>query len=280
MRYIFLFLSLIIIACKGPEGPRGPAGPPGSPVIYVSGYIYPSCYDTLCNFYYTHIDVAFPPSVPYVKLNDEEIPLQRWDYYYSTYVFHYDKYDTANFSPGDEILLEVVYKKPSGKSAKAYTQIHIPGDFDIISPDTSEFCLQLGSSLTIEWTESQGADCYRAYLYLHYHYYDTSGYYKCITIEKDTTINSTSVIFPAEALFPNIGEISQVDYSYGYSYVWAQSGPVIKEGEMGNIRGDGYGFFWSTYYGGYLNFYICGTALMNEEKFEPFEVYKKLIKLE
>ncbi len=263
MRKLALFLPVILafLGCgKGPTGPRGPAG---AERIYVLGQV-----DSKSQAWVT---VYFPPVIPWVTINQDTLSMWEdridptYDYYGTVFIA-----DSVSVSAGDLANLKVDYTE-----GIAIASAGVPGNFDIISPDTSQTAqIPVNSSFTVTWSTSSHADFYPVYFHLNYSYYDTSGNYGYFNLYVDTSITSTSITFPASRLFP--GDIDSIRYSGGYFGVSAMSGPEVKPGARGNVTGDGSGFFWGRNYGVEIYVAVQGTKTKAAKKPPKEELTNKL----
>jgi len=155
---------------------------------------------------------------------------------------------------GDPVNLKVDYTK-----GVATASIWVPGDFGIISPDTSQIAyIPVDSSFTVIRSTSNHCDFYLLHFSPYYWFYDTSGDYRYFDLYVGTAVTTTSITFPARRLFPT--DLARVDkYSHGHFVLSTRSGPRIEPGAAGNITGDGSGSFWITSYSPDLEVAVQGT---------------------
>lgn len=266
-------IMILILSCRGPrgpEGPQGPQGPEGPTNIYVMSFLFSSIDTSIAEAY-----VSFSPSIPNVKINNINIPF--WEVWRNTFYFY--KRGITTILPGSDANLEVTYIKADNSQGEANASVKVPGIFAITSHDTSQpVSIPLGSSFTVTWSSSQNANFYFVSFYLEYMYVDTAGEDKYFYCEKDTMITQNFIIFPSSFLFPNLNEIDSIMWSWGWFEVDAVSGPQIKEGEKGNVTGDGFGFFWGIIYGGVLGLYVEGGKFISRKETQSYEKLKEFLK--
>jgi hypothetical protein len=152
-------------------------------------------------------------------------------------------------SPGDSIHLSVNYIQSNGDSACAEANLMLPGPFTITFPDTATTMqVIVGSDITFGWTPSVGADAYNVVFAFVYCYYDTLGSPGIVEFIVDTLIADTMITFDSAHLFPNAAAIDSISENLSGAVIWAKSGPW-QGGEMGNVTGDGTGYFHGTTFG-------------------------------
>ncbi len=233
--FLCIGLALFIgafVGCKKEESPTETY----VPKLYLMGEIERYLYEGgdhpvfCCN---ENVYVSNTEAVPSVKINDQELELY---YYLSGFYFDGD----SSLTPGAEYELVVT----AGSNAATAT-VTLPGDFSIITPNTS-YVLPIGSSLNALWDSASYANYYRVHLLVHYAYYDTSGNYEGFSFSSDTILSETSITYENSLLFPNLSEIDSVGGGNGFLRVYAINGPSLAPDTPGNVSGDGIGFFWAT----------------------------------
>ncbi|MEN3044051.1 MAG: hypothetical protein ABDH37_02380 [Candidatus Hydrothermales bacterium] len=269
MKKLILIISIALIAtkCKGPKGEKGPPGPIN---IYVLGFVEHHKYNDTSE---AEVEVSFSPSIPDVKINDIDIPI----YYFYGSSFSFYKDNITTLSSGTNLNLKVTYKKSDGNQGEAIATAKIPGIFGITSP-YPEASIPVGGSLNVVWSQSLNANFYFANLYLYYEYIDLVGNHSRFSCDVETTLTQTSITFPPSVLFPDLNEIDSIYYSIGYFYVLGINGPKLEYGEMGNVEGDGSGFFWGVMLGDEIYVYISGTELITIQKPSPSEKLRSYLK--
>lgn len=244
--YLILILSLLsfLLGCEGPEGPQGPAGT--YPII-VNGYLNASPYDTV-NTAYASLYISKAPSIATVTINDTIIPF--YDFF-SVDMYYRDT--DFPISRGDSAHLFITYSDANGDSAIAWSDIILPGDFEIITPDTDYIDLAFGSDIEFVWTSSIGAEAYNIGFSFSCTYYDTSGLIRYSYRDLDSSpYYDTSITYTAEEIFPAPEEVDSLAYGGGHFSVNAFCGPC-EEGMEGNVLGDAIGFFTANTYGGVVH---------------------------
>lgn len=249
---ILLFL-IGIIAC---EGPQGPSGSEGTPRVYVTGELQsnvwfpliPTGFTTCSDPIVASVQVTDAPSIPSVTINGVACDLVNIEG--DNFIFY--NYDLP-VTLGDSAHLSVNYTKSDGGDGLAESDIIMPGPFAITAPDTSSTVeIPLGSDLTVNWTPSQSADVYVFDFYLYCSYYDTLGEWSFHNYNLDSLLIDTTITIQAGDLFPNEVEIDSLIGGSASLYLYAQHGPW-QEGALGNITGDGIGFFYGLTFGNYLS---------------------------
>ncbi len=258
---ISITLPTWFMGCTGPEGPTGPPGPS---VCFVHGFVRGPTVWTSSSLAY--VTVMNTPTIPSVELND--IPVTFLGIGLSP-AFEFLDFDFP-ISPGDPAILRVSYVKDDGSPAAAHANIRLPGEFEIVSHDTSEVVsVPVGSGLTIQWSSSDGADVYWVLLESWYDYIDTTGNRQEYSCTVDTVVTDTSMTFLSSRIFPNADEIDEVTDSGGWIDLYGVSGP-FEEGDKGNVVGDGIGFFCGVTFGGSIALAVEGSSYsaMDEREFE------------
>ena len=148
-----------------------------------------------------------------------------------------------------------------GNPASATAQIVMPGQFEIVSHDTSyTHSIDVGSDLTVIWSSSNNANAYLCHFHLSYHYIDTLGFENNFWFYQDTLVADTSLFYSYLRLFPDIVEIDSIlAYSYGSFSVESISGPCLVN-DVANVQGDAIGFFNGRVLGGYFALWVRNTA--------------------
>ena len=278
MRLTILIAGLILFT--GCEGPEGPQGPEGQLLIEVYGVVEtPSEWDPTPDAW---IYIQNSPSIPSVKVNNQQIPYRGWyDYGMEFYNSNID------ISIGDNANLGVNYSRLDGNSGIAQATTILPDTFHIIShnPDETVY-ISLGDSLEIKWNSSAGALAYEVDIWLDYEYYtleDTTNDSTIFMVPKyysiefyNKLVTDTSIIFTEEELFPENLNIDYIVYSWGGFDVDAIS-LNLTEGAMGNVTGDGYGFFFVWANGDYLNIEIAGTKSIVKKENKRSDSKKKFL---
>lgn len=122
----------------------------------------------------------------------------------------------------------------------AFARAVMPGNFAIVAPST-RYIHARDSVLRIAWSPSTAAQWYWVEVYADYDYNDSSGAWDNYSFSFDTLLTSTSLDLPPELMFPSfVAELLEGD---GSVVVWAGAGPANEPGDIGNVKGVGFGFF-------------------------------------
>jgi hypothetical protein len=216
---------MLLLACERPH----PVGP------LIQGLAYHESFDDGSESYYQVYlvyDVDGLPQIPAVKAND--IPIEM-----TYYQAQQGQYESEGYFPLDT----TIDLRISHYDGEAHCRVNMPGNTELTRPD-SRFVLGKGDPVTITWHKAHGASTYYLDLYINYEYNDTMGEWDDMEMEPDTTITDTTFTFPGDWLFPPI--VGEVLCGEGYIILWAQDGPPLLAGDMGNIKGHGFGFVASA----------------------------------
>jgi hypothetical protein len=249
-------LSLMILTgCEGDPGPQGPEGQTGTNLINVLGYIYgPTLTDSTPD---ASISVFNSPSVPSASINNIDL-----EHRPAPWPGHegFEFWDDLSISNGESASLLVTYTKLDGNPGTAQASGALPGSFEITSHDTGSVNpISLQSDLTITWSASSGMDAYLVHFSSHYHYTDYLGNQHYGSTYYDSLLITTTITYTPTQIVPNPSEIDTLDYINGGFYIYAVDGPIF-QGDIGNVTGEGYGFFLCSTYGGALDFSSDSTS--------------------
>jgi len=202
--------------------------------------------------------------IPLITINKDTLPIEFFDigpteFYYSGHI--------TGINHGDQYELKVDYGDGKGEVTDT-----LPGEFSIISPDTS-FVLHKGNDLNITWGSSKGADWYWLDLEIDYDYKDTAGNWHSFYFYLDTIIDGTSYTVSKTELFP--ADVDSIYWSDGNVYVRAYSGPKMEPGVESNIKGNAVGFFWGYYNAKSVDFDIEELAANKPEEDRQAEINKR-----
>lgn len=224
-----LAVLLLVSAC---DRPAGPFRDPNYREPYVDGYLYRLEYFDRSVDYQRHVTVYDNDGfrmIPRVRLNSNELK----PYYFSRGQYRYS--DETWFRVFRPYQLSVEHYW-----GEAFSRVVMPGNFELTRP-VERYVLELDSALVISWRPSVGARWYWVELYCDYDFLDTSGVWDDYTIDLDTIVYDTSLVLIPSALFPrHVGQLVEGDGSVA---IVAGYGPELEPGDVGNIRGAGYGFF-------------------------------------
>ncbi len=167
--------------------------------------------------------------VPVVELNGGTL---------NPYYYHFTQYrygHSAPFPVHEPYELNVTHYW-----GEAFSRVVMPGNFCLTSPDTN-YVMDMESTLVLTWEPSPGAQWYWLDLYCDYDFLDTFGFWDDYSYNLDTIIGDTFIVVPPGWVFPGyVGDVLEGD---GAVLVWAGYGPRIEPGDVGNVRGAGFGFF-------------------------------------
>jgi hypothetical protein len=219
---------ICFLACRGPGAAVNPNY--SEPIVF--GYLYRVEYSDHSIEYDRDVQVADVRglrAVPRVWLDDEE--LEAYSYRPTEYRF------------GDQNLVTVQRQyslKVSHYWGEAFARAVMPGNFVILEP-VSRFILERDSVLRVSWQRSAAAQWYWVEIYADYDYYDSTGSWDSYSFTFDTLLTSEMVDLPPERVFP--GFVADLIEGDGSIVLWSGSGPAVEPGDVGNIRGAGFGFF-------------------------------------
>lgn len=255
LKSIFL-LSLACSICSMNCTRDGGSGPGEAKLNVIGGVERRQ--DSYSDSFYCDEDVAVTnvAVVPSVMINDQELEFQ----YYGD-AFHYD--GSFPLNPRSSYALVV-----TAGSKIAFATVNLPEDFNIITPDSS-YVLPKGSDLIILWDYAIHSDCYRVYLYITYHYLDTLEQYCIFHFSDDSILSETSITYGHDMIFPNLSEIETIVWGHASLSIYAIDGPVLVPGSVGNVTGNGIGFFWAHQKRS-VNFYVGTHYEISEEEAAEF----------
>jgi hypothetical protein len=215
------------------------------PLIYGKLYKYIDySNDTVWQRYFEVFDIDGLPMIPLVKLNSAEVEMYQFDYIQCIY---YD--DTVHFATNQEYELTVDHYY-----GQANCKIWMPGDFSMISPGPT-YILKSDSVLFITWHKSERASWYWLSVDGDYDYEDSFGEWDNYEFYHDTVVYDTFVRYARNRFIPDY--VKNIIEGEAEAGVWALDGPNCwKPGTKGNIRGQGFGYFYSIYEPRLLDFYV------------------------
>ncbi|HDQ99199.1 MAG TPA: hypothetical protein ENN51_02785 [candidate division WOR-3 bacterium] len=220
---------LLLVAC---ERAAGPAPDLNYREPYVDGIMYRiEYYDRSADYFR---DVAVRDNdgfrmVPRVRLNRTE--LSPW--HYSPTLYRYGDEEWFRVYRAYNLSVEHYW-------GEAFSRVVMPGNFEITLPP-ERYVLERESTLVVSWRPSAGARWYWLDLYCDYDYLDSNGVWDDYVFELDTVVRDTFFIVPRHLVFP--GRVVELIEGDGAVAVVAAYGPEVEPGDIGNIRGAGYGFF-------------------------------------
>jgi hypothetical protein len=266
-----LFAAVMIAAGCSDEEVVGPAGRDGIPDAFIVGYI--AQMDILfasetqgiaaapeelyrCN---SSVSVSNVLSLPGVSINGVELfaeTMPRITAIAPAVIEDPVKYPLLAFGPvsgglsyygniwideEDNAHLVVEYGRPDGSTGTAEATVCIPGYFSILDVSNGGNITPT-SSVTAEWSSSGDAEKY--YIYSNYScsYRNLSAENVYMNCQIDTVVTDTVFVFQGEDIFPSPPDLDYYLSLDGYFYITPVCGP-IETGDVGNVTGDGEGFF-------------------------------------
>jgi hypothetical protein len=203
-------------------------------------------YDKL-NVPVARVEVEGTELLPIVTINNHTLELgtcnPRGEYMWES-VFT----DEVSTDPDNEYELIV-----SHNGGEARATITLPGDFEITSPQEDD-TLYKGEDLTVSWSLSERAERYELHIRLRYYYGDTANpSYNSLYLDTLLSNTDTSITIQKERIF--LPEIDFIQEGYGYVDIHSENGPQIGMSAVGNISGEGSGYFNAYIYSN-VYFYI------------------------
>ncbi|MFO7651754.1 MAG: hypothetical protein R6X13_10505 [bacterium] len=221
-------ILLFVAACSSGD----PAANPNYSEPLVFAYIYRVEYSDRTVEYDRDVQVYDGKglrSVPVVELNGER--LQPYSYRPTEYRY------------GDQApcVVERLYSLTVNHYwGEAFARAVMPGNFAIVAP-RARYVHARDSVLHVAWSPSTAAQWYWVEVYADYDYNDSSGSWDSYSFSYDTLLTSTSLDLPPEWVFP--GFVAELLEGDGSIVIWAGAGPAIEPGDIGNVKGAGFGFF-------------------------------------
>lgn len=172
--------------------------------------------------------------IPKVFLNDTLLPLRNEPF---TYAFY------GNYSP---FFTNQKYKlKVETDGGIASSEVYMPKDFEILYPKEETIIEKSFTPFKIFWQKSEGAEWYEIELIIEYDYLLPNGDDDDFTFYLDTVVKDTYLIVDSKRIFPEY--VNEVLCGEGNITIYSGTGPALRPGEKGNIKGSGYGFFNALY---------------------------------
>lgn len=230
-----LTVACLLVAAVGCDQPEPRLRDPDYSEPMVNAFLYRTqFYDNSVEYdrYIEVIDGRGLRMVPLVTLNRESMPV----YYYSPTQYRYA--DEKPFPVKTRYYLRVRHYW-----GEAFSRVVMPGDFRINRPPEN-YILDIESTLVVTWNRSEAAQWYWVSLYLDYDYNDSFGVWNNFEFDLDTLVEDTMISLPRWRTFPR--EVMDVLEGDGAVNVWSGNGPAVEPGDIGNVRGNGFGFFNAT----------------------------------
>jgi hypothetical protein len=167
--------------------------------------------------------------VPVVTLNRDTLDA----YSYSPTIYRYG--DNSWFRVYKPYELTV-----SHYWGQAFSRVVMPGNFMLTSPP-EDYIFDMESTLVLTWRSSAGAQWYWVDLYCDYDFLDSNEVWDDYTYNLDTVVHDTFVVVTSQMVFPwNVMDVIEGDAS---ALIVSAYGPEVEPGDVGNVRGAGFGFF-------------------------------------
>lgn len=226
---LVLAVGLIAVACDSAESRLQN---PNWREPFINGYLYKVKYvdgsvDHDKSIVVT--DIAGLRMVPIVELNGRRVEV----YYYGATSYRYGDDSTNQVMTRSELTVDHYW-------GRAFAHATMPGDFRLVEPGGG-FILNPESALVLAWTGSAAAQWYWVSLVVDYDYLDSLGDWDDYEFTLDTLVYDLSLVLPPERVFP--GFVRRVTEGDGSLVVWSGNGPAVEPGDVGNVRGVGFGFF-------------------------------------
>jgi hypothetical protein len=266
---LLLFAVLTAAGCSDEEV-VGPAGRDGIPDAFIVGYIMqmdmifasgtqaiPAAPAELiqCN---SRVSISNVLSLPGVSINGIELISESMPRVSSSSTPAIDPSDIPLFAFGpmagglnyygniwieeeENAHLVVEYGRPDGSTGTAEATVCVPDYFSILDVSNGGNITPT-SSVTAEWSSSENAEKY--YIYGSYSclYRNLSAEVVNTSFWSDTVVTDTTFVFEGDELFPLPVDLDYYISFSGSIYITAVCGPIVT-GDVGNVTGDGAGFF-------------------------------------
>jgi hypothetical protein len=237
---VILALTLFgISGCEGEKGDPGPVGPAGPSVLSIVGALAVGNPAAGVVDVDAVVSITGAPSIPDVRINEHDM---QPDGIWLLAGGRLGYVRTFSLNEADSAHLVVDYTKVDSIPGMAEATIYLPGYF---SPVLSNIEVDVGEDVVVEWGSSPRADAYWLYFNFDYNYFDTGGSFHSTNVQFDTVVPETTFTVPGSDIFPSLDEIDMTVYFDGDIEMRAVTGSWLP-GEVGNITGDGVGFFVAT----------------------------------
>ncbi len=234
---VILTLTLLgISGCEGEKGDPGPVGPAGPSVLSVVGALAVGNPAAGVVDVDAVVSITGAPSIPDVRINEYDM---RPDDIWLLAGGRLGYAGAFSLNEADSTHLVVDYTKVDSMPGMAQATIYLPGYF---IPVLLNIEVDVGEDVVVEWGSSPRADAYWLYFNFDYNYFDTSATFHSTNVQFDTVIPGTTFTVPGSDIFPSLDEIDMTVFFDGDIEIRAVTGSWLP-GEVGNITGDGVGFF-------------------------------------
>jgi hypothetical protein len=150
-------------------------------------------------------------------------------------------YGTIWIDEEENAHLVVEFGRPDGSTGTAEATVCVPDYFSILDVSNGGQITPV-SDVTAEWSSSEGAEKYYIYGSYSCSYRNLSAEVVYTSFWSDTVVTDTTFVFQGDELFPSPPDLDYHISLDGYVYITAVCGP-IETGDIGNVTGDGAGFF-------------------------------------
>lgn len=224
-RILFLILILNLFFCQKREE------------VYIQGWVSKMEFTKENVKYFQEVGVYNYRGfkiIPKVFINDTLLPLRNEPF---TYAFY------GNYSP---FSTNRIYKlKVESEYGIAFSEVYMPKDFVILYPKEETIIEKSETPFKIFWQKSEGAEWYEIVFSVEYDYLSPNSEEEEFTFSLDTVVRDTYLIIDGKRIFPEY--VKEIFSGEGNITVYSGTGPALRPGEKGNIKGAGYGFFNALY---------------------------------
>ncbi|MCS7250073.1 MAG: hypothetical protein N2323_01785 [candidate division WOR-3 bacterium] len=224
-RKLFLILLLNLFFCQKKEE------------IYIQGWISKMEFTKENVKYFREVWVynyrGFK-MIPKVFINDTLLQLRNEPFTYAYY---------GNYSPffgNQKYKLRVEHY-----DGIAFSEVYMPKEFEILYPKEETVIEKNYLPFKIFWQKSEGAEWYEVVFNVEYDYFLPNGEEEEFVFSLDTVLKDTFLIIDGKRIFPEF--VDEIISGEGNITVYSGTGPALRPGEKGNVKGLGYGFFNALY---------------------------------
>ncbi len=201
--------------------------------------------------------------IPKVFMNDTLLSLRNEPF---TYAFY------GNYSP---FLTNRKYKlKVEHQDGIAFSEVYMPKDFEILYPKEETIIEKSQAPFKIFWQKSEGAEWYEVEFSVEYDYLLPNGDDDEFIFSLDTVVKDTYLIIDGKRIFPDY--VKEILDGEGNITIYSGTGPALRPGEKGNIKGAGYGFFNALYSPEDRIFYIEAPPKVKKQIYNKQKILERL----
>lgn len=224
------------------------------------------------------VEIDGSKSLPVVTINSESLYLSDYYTYYNSFadVYLWDsewRKERLGVALGKKCVLNV---SQLGGDASSDSVV-VPLPITLTSPGGG-FTLKAGNPLPIAWSGTTGIERYSLTINIDYYYRDTANQYRSFSLDTSLYLPGTITSFtlPATTIFP--AYVDTVFWGDGMIELVAETGCKEGKNPEGNIKGNGYGYFWAYNYT-YCTFDISARLVSASTHFKPdlSEIAKKVL---